>query len=60
MTTTLGNIGQTDQAQFLTSDLSTGETPMYNPYDQCFYYVDSGLKFETQFYPLKVLLYFPC
>ncbi len=51
MTTTLGNIGQTDQAQFLTSDLSTGETPMYNPYDQCFYYVDIEAGDIHQFNP---------
>lgn len=36
----LGNIGKTDQAVFITKDLSTGETPMFNAYDNCFYYID--------------------
>lgn len=40
MTTKLGNIGQTDQAVFITKDISTGETPMYNPYDGHYYFVD--------------------
>jgi sugar lactone lactonase YvrE len=40
MTTTLGNIGQTDQATFITKDVSTSETPMYNPYDKSYYFVD--------------------
>lgn len=36
----LGNIGDTSRAAFITKDLQTGETPMFNPYDKCFYYVD--------------------
>ncbi len=40
MNTVLGNIGKTDQATFLAKNLKTGETPMFNPYDNCFYYVD--------------------
>ena len=40
MTTLLGNIGQTAQASFITKDISTGETPMYNPIDERYYYVD--------------------
>jgi sugar lactone lactonase YvrE len=40
MSSKLGNIGKTSQAAFITKDLKTGETPMFNPYDKCFYYVD--------------------
>ncbi len=40
MSSTLGNIGRTDQAAFISKDLKTGETPMFNPLDRCFYYVD--------------------
>ncbi len=40
MSTTLGNIGKTNQATFLAKDLITGENPMFNPHDNCFYYVD--------------------
>lgn len=40
MTTKLGNIGRTDQAVFITKDVSTSETPMYNPYDGNYYFVD--------------------
>ncbi len=40
MGTTLGNIGKTDHATFIAKDLKTGETPMFNPHDNCFYYVD--------------------
>lgn len=36
----LGNIGKTNEALFIAKDLKTGETPMFNPYDACFYYVD--------------------
>lgn len=37
---TLDNIGKTNEALFIAKDLKTGETPMFNPYDKCFYYVD--------------------
>lgn len=40
MTSRLGNIGKTDQAVFISKELSTGETPVFNRYDGCFYYVD--------------------
>ena len=40
MTTLLGNIGQTAQASFITKDILTGETPMYNPINERYYYVD--------------------
>lgn len=40
MSSTLGNIGKTIQATFIAKDLRTGETPMFNPHDNCFYYVD--------------------
>lgn len=36
----LGNIGKSDEAFFIAKDLKTGETPMFNPFDKCFYYVD--------------------
>jgi sugar lactone lactonase YvrE len=40
MSTVFGNIGQTDKAVFITKDVSTSETPMYNPYDKNYYFVD--------------------
>lgn len=40
MSTKLGNIGETDKSVFITKDVSTSETPMYNPYDQNYYFVD--------------------
>lgn len=40
MSSKLGNVGKTDQAVFISKELSTGETPVFNRYDGCFYYVD--------------------
>ena len=38
--TELGNIGDTENATFITKDVSTSETPMFNPFDECYYFVD--------------------
>jgi sugar lactone lactonase YvrE len=46
-----GNIGKTEEAFFITKNLKTGETPMFNPHDRCFYYVDIEASAIHQYNP---------
>lgn len=49
--TTLGNIGETENSTFITKDVSTSETPMYNPKDGCYYFVDIEYRDVHQYNP---------